>query len=239
MATPNSSRPRPNSPILLLLLLLILIPLNASQEVLNADAQADSTVLLQFKEGLTDPTGSLGGWQQGKTPCNGRTNIPAWSGVICTREGRVLGLQLEGMNLSGKLNLDILAKLPTLRVLSFANNNFEGSMPALNMVTNLRAAFFSTNKLSGEIPTDAFAGMGNIKRIHLDNNRFVGPIPKSLAELPKLSELRLDGNQFQGEIPDLRQDTLLLFNVSNNALEGKIPDSLAKMGAGLFSGLFI
>lgn len=207
--------------------------------MLNADAKADSEILLQFKKGLIDPAGSLSSWQQGKMPCNGRTNVPAWSGVICTREGRVLGLQLEGMNLSGKLDLDILAKLPTLRVLSFADNNFEGSMPALNMVTSLRAAFFSRNKLFGEIPTDAFVGMGNIKRIHLDNNKFTGPIPKSLVELPKLLELRLDGNQFQGEIPDLQQDTLELFNVSNNALEGKIPDPLAKMGADLFAGKYL
>lgn len=148
----------------------------------------------------------------------------------------MLGLQLEGMNLSGKLDLAILANLPTLRVLSFANNNFDGSMPALNMVTNLRAAFFSTNKFSGDIPPDTFVGMGNIKRIHLDNNKFTGSIPKSLAELPKLSELRLDGNQFQGEIPNLHQNTLQLLNVSNNALEGKIPDSLSKMGADLFVG---
>lgn len=204
--------------------------------MLSADAKADSDVLLKFKEGLIDSTGGLSGWQQGKSPCNGKTSVSAWSGVICTHEGRVLGLQLEGMNLSGKLDLAILANLPTLRVLSFANNNFDGSMPELNMVTNLRAAFFSRNKFSGDIPADAFAGMGNIKRIHLDNNKFTGSIPKSLAELPKLSELRLDGNQFQGEIPNLHQNTLQLLNVSNNALEGKIPDSLSKMGADLFVG---
>ncbi|KAJ3704586.1 hypothetical protein LUZ61_008291 [Rhynchospora tenuis] len=239
MATANLSRPRPH---LLVLLLIILtasstFPVAVAQdEVLSADAKADAEVLLQFKEGLADPTNSLSGWQQGKMPCNGRTNVSAWSGVICTNEGRVLGLQLEGMKLSGKLDLAILAKLPTLRVLSFANNNFEGSIPAVNMVTNLRAAFFSMNQFSGEIPADAFSGMGNIKRIHLDNNQFTGSIPKSLAELPKLAELRLDGNQFQGVIPELQQDTLQSINVSNNALEGKIPDKLAKMGADLFMG---
>ena len=64
---------------------------------------------------------------------------------------------------------------------------------------------------------------------------FSGNIPVSLTELDLLKELHLESNQFTGQIPNLKQD-IKSFDVSNNQLEGPIPESLSKFGAISFAG---
>ncbi|KAL6661802.1 hypothetical protein ACP70R_001186 [Stipagrostis hirtigluma subsp. patula] len=80
-----------------------------------------------------------------------------------------------------------------------------------------------------------FAGMGSLKKIHLSNNNFTGPIPASLADVPKLLELNLNGNKFQGKIPDFPQKELQNVNLADNELEGEIPASLKSVGPEMFA----
>lgn len=74
-----------------------------------------------------------------------------------------------------------------------------------------------------------------MKKIWFTNNKFTGSIPVSLTELDLLKELHLEGNQFSGQLPNLKQD-IKSFDVSNNKLEGPIPEGLAKFSAASFSG---
>ena len=74
-----------------------------------------------------------------------------------------------------------------------------------------------------------------MKKVWLSGNEFSGNIPTSLTELDLLKELHLESNQFTGELPNLKQD-IKSFDVSNNKLEGPIPESLSKFGAVSFSG---
>ncbi|KAF2282767.1 hypothetical protein GH714_043137 [Hevea brasiliensis] len=139
------------------------------------------------------------------------------------------------MDLSGMIDIDTLVQLPKLRALSFKNNSFDGPLPPLNKLTSLRTLYLSMNKFSGKIADDAFAGMNSLTQLYLANNNFTGPIPSALLPLPKLVKLSLENNQFEGQIPDFQHD-FLLFNVSNNHLNGHIPVALAGINLASFAG---
>ncbi|KAE8673599.1 Pollen receptor-like kinase 1 [Hibiscus syriacus] len=72
-------------------------------------------------------------------------------------------------------------------------------------------------------------------KLYLSENRFTGEIPSSTLGLPKLKELKLDRNGFSGRIPDFQQTNLRVVNLSDNELEGPIPDKLRKMDSTMFS----
>ncbi|XP_051151980.1 pollen receptor-like kinase 2 [Andrographis paniculata] len=191
-------------------------------------------VLRRFKAALNgagEP--ALADWNANPAPpCEG--NVGRWRGVLCFG-GHVFGLQLENMALSGRIDVDALAPLRSLRTLSFMSNKFEGAMPDWKKLGALKSLFLSNNGFSGEIADDAFRGMTSLKKVHLANNKFSGPVPTSL-ESPKLIELRLENNQFIGKIPEISSDHLKVLNVSNNQLEGPIPLDLQKLNPKSFAG---
>ncbi|EOA31871.1 hypothetical protein CARUB_v10015098mg [Capsella rubella] len=193
---------------------------------------SDADCLLRFKETLVNAS-VISSWDPSVPPC--KRNSADWFGVLCFT-GNVWGLQLEGMGLTGKLDLEPLAPIKNLRTLSFMNNNFNGSMPSVKNFGALKSLYLSNNRFTGDIPADAFDGMHHLKKLLLANNAFRGKIPSSLASLPMLLEVRLNGNQFQGEIPDFKQKDLKLVSFENNDLEGPKPESLRKMDPGSFAG---
>jgi hypothetical protein len=219
--------------LLLIAACLLLLPAAHAARQLAASSDPAADALLKFKDGITDDNGALNTWLPGTRPCDGSASN--WAGVIC-HKGEVMGLQMENMGLSGKLDLTPLTTLSVLRSVSFMDNQFAGPMPDVKVLSGLRAVFLSGNKFSGEIPADAFSGMGSLKKVVLAKNNFSGPIPASLADVPRLLELLLNDNKFQGQIPDLRQKELQVVNVANNELEGEIPPSLKSMPADMFAG---
>jgi Leucine-rich repeat (LRR) protein len=63
--------------------------------------------------------------------------------------------------------------------------------------------------------------------VRVQNNRFVGSIPKSLTMLPNLSFLDVSNNNFTGEIPkDL--GNLGYLNISGNSFESELSRSIWK-----------
>ncbi|CAF2128239.1 hypothetical protein BRARA_C03777 [Brassica rapa] len=193
---------------------------------------SDADCLLRFKDTLTNAS-VISSWDPLTAPC--KRNSPNWFGVLCFT-GNVWGLQLEGMDLTGKLDLEPLIPIKNLRTLSFMNNNFNGAMPSVKKLVSLRSLYLSNNWFTGEIPADAFDGMNHLKKLLLANNAFRGKIPSSLASLPMLLEVKLNGNQFQGNIPDFKPKNLKLASFENNDLEGPIPQSLRDMDPGSFAG---
>ncbi|XP_074573872.1 pollen receptor-like kinase 5 [Curcuma longa] len=200
----------------------------------RALSSPDADVLLTFKATITDASAALATWQPESEPCVG--NVTKWTGAICDDDGSVVGLRLENMNLSGVIDVGPLAALPRLRSFSVMNNGFAGTMPEFGKLTSLKAVYLSTNKFSGELPDAAFSGMGWLKKLYLSRNQFTGSIPASVAGLPRLLELGLDGNQFSNAIPEFRSKELKMVNLSNNNLEGSIPENLRKMDASFFAG---
>ena len=142
---------------------------------------------------------------------------------------------MENLELSGSIDIDSLAGLTSLRTLSFMDNKFGGPFPEFKKLSALKSLYLSNNQFEGEIPMNAFEGMGWLKKFHLAQNKFTGQIPMSIATLPKLLELRLDGNQFTGTIPEF-EHKLHVLNLSNNALTGHIPESLSVMDPKMFQG---
>jgi len=60
--------------------------------------------------------------------------------------------------------------------------------------------------------------------LSLSNNRFSGPIPRELGELPVLTYLDLSVNSLTGAIPpELGNLKLNIFNLSDNQLTGIVP----------------
>lgn len=196
------------------------------------DGDSDAEILLSFKNSLSNNF-ALNDWVNSTAPCS--NNTPKWTGLRCS-DGTVFGLRLENMSLTGVIAIDTLARLTSLRALSFMYNNFDGPIPDVNKLTSLKALHLSYNNFSGEIPKVAFSGMNNLKKLHLARNQFMGKIPTSLA-VEKLVELSIEGNQFAGKIPNFPDTSqLTVLNMANNLLEGKIPASLSKFNSSSFTG---
>lgn len=159
-----------------------------------------------------------------------------WVGIVCYN-GLVSGLRLQSMSLSGKIDVEALLQLSGLRTISLSNNSFSGSIPEFNKLGALRALYLSNNQFSGEISNDYFTQMGSLKKLWLDHNQFSGKLPESLTQHRSLIELHAENNQFSGNIPQLKDgSSITSINLSNNKLEGQIPESYSKFGPDAFGG---
>ncbi|KAK6941263.1 Leucine-rich repeat [Dillenia turbinata] len=190
---------------------------------------SDYDALLALKSSFS-PNPNVDSWVSSSSPCKDK-----WTGIICTR-GIISGIRLGNLNLSGKLDFEVLKDLHGLRTISFINNSFTGPIPEFNKLTSLRTVYMSGNQFSGEIPQDFFAQMGSLKKLWLSDNNFTGQIPESLTRLPYLTELHLENNNFSGQIPSFTQHSLTEIDLSNNDLEGEVPASMSKFPASAFSG---
>lgn len=123
--------------------------------------------------------------------------VPYWYGIQCL-SGRVTGLILESMELTGEFKENAIVNLTELSTLSFRNNSLSGSLMD-------------------------FADNQNLRIIDLSSNNFHGNIPTSLLNLNSLESLQLQNNNLTGSIPAFDQLSLKTFNVSNNHLSGEIP----------------
>ncbi|XP_028783889.1 pollen receptor-like kinase 3 [Neltuma alba] len=191
------------------------------------NSMSEAQALVNFKASFSDPQ-ALKDWVVNSVPCK---EGEEWDGVICNH-GVISGIRLEGMRLSGKIDVNPLLELKGLRTFSIINNYFSGAIPEINRIGFLRALYLSGNQFSGEIPSDFFQKMRSLKKLWLNDNNFTGQIP---SQIPQLLELRLENNQFSGNLPNLSTTLLMEFNVSNNKLEGEIPSSLSKFSASSFS----
>ncbi|KAL7595712.1 hypothetical protein Lser_V15G27983 [Lactuca serriola] len=192
----------------------------------------DITNLIAFKNSLGNPK-PLSDWNPDVEPCN--LDKENWTGIICGKNGSVLGLQLENMGLTGTINMDILSEIPSIRTLSFANNGFGGSMPDVRKIGLLRSIYLSNNNFSGVIGNDLFAGMSSMRKIEVQSNKFSGRIPESLTGMSILVDLQMQDNEFEGEIPNFEQKRLKV-NFANNRLNGPIPRGLMNQNATSFAG---
>ncbi|XP_059626270.1 probable leucine-rich repeat receptor-like protein kinase At1g68400 [Cornus florida] len=152
--------------------------------------------LMQLRDFVNSTSDLHGNWTG--PPCI--NNLSRYVGIACSN-WHVTSLVLEGIQITGSLPPQaFLQNLTHLSKLSFRNNSIYGPLPNL------------TNLL-------------NIEFLFLSHNRFSGSIPSEYTRLPKLSQLELQENDLGGGIPAFDQQTLTVFNVSYNRLEGPIPDT--------------
>ncbi|KAF5734578.1 inactive receptor kinase [Tripterygium wilfordii] len=206
--------------ILLLFASLLLFPVSKS------DLSPDRAALLTLRQ-------SLGGrtllWNATATsPCN-------WAGVTC-EQSRVVTLRLPGVALSGELPTGIFSNLTQLRTLSLRLNALTGQLPSdLALCSGLRNLYLHGNLFSGGIPEFLF-GMKDLVRVNLASNNFTGEISKGFDKLPRLKTLYLENNRLAGSIPALKVPKVIQFNVSNNMLNGSIPERFQRFDSSSFSG---
>ncbi|XP_065866560.1 pollen receptor-like kinase 3 [Euphorbia lathyris] len=211
--------------VLVFIVFIFLIPCTFSFSM------SDSENLIKLKKSFGNSS-SLNSWIPGSDPCAKKAK---WKGVLCA-DGDVVGIRLEKMGLSGKIDIDALISIPGLRSLSFAYNSFSDLVPDFHRLENLKAIYLTGNQFTGQIQSSYFLKMVKLKKLWLSDNKFSGEIPTALMKLYSLIELRLENNEFTGNIPSIKHTQLKLFNVSNNKLRGEIPPALSKFSSTAFQG---
>lgn len=190
-----------------------------------------NVVLLKFKRSLTK-SDSLYNWKDdGSNPCDPND---VWVGIICSN-GMISTINLSGMDLEGQPDLGVLEHIEGLKAISIENNSLSGPMPEINRLRYLKAFYAGSNWFSGVIPSDFFQTLGSLKKLWLQHNNFSGLIPVSIGELPNLKELHLEFNDFSGPIPAFPEaDIITTLDLSNNKLQGEIPNTLNKFDNKVF-----
>ncbi|KAM4097545.1 hypothetical protein ACJW30_07G008900 [Castanea mollissima] len=207
--------------VLLLFLLLLLPSLSFSL--------SENEALLKLKQSFTHAD-KLSSWLPDSSPCSAK-----WVGIICFN-GIVTGLHLTGLDISGKIDIEALNALHGLRTISLINNSFSGPIPDFHRVGALKSLLLTGNQFSGEIPKDFFTHITSLKKFWISYNQFNGTIPESVTQLSHLIELHLEHNHFSGPIPPMNIPTLKQLDLSNNKLEGEIPESLSIFSVDTFKG---
>ncbi|XP_058100009.1 probable leucine-rich repeat receptor-like protein kinase At1g68400 [Magnolia sinica] len=151
--------------------------------------------LIYVRDSLTSTANLHSMWTG--PPCH--NNISKWVGIACLNS-HVVHIVLEGIQLNGSLPTTFLQNITYLSKLSLRNNSLFGPLPS-------------------------FANLVHLQYIFLSQNHFSGPIPLEFINLPNLKRLELQENLLNGTIPPFNQSTLTAFNVSNNFLNGPIPET--------------
>jgi len=201
------------------------------------NTMTDVEALMQLKKSFANSS-SLSSWlvtdkEGSKSPCAPGSHH--WHGVVCSG-GVVTGLRLNGLELGGTIEVNSLSSFPRLRSISFARNNFSGPLPAFHQIKALKSMYLSDNQFSGSIPDDFFANLSHLKKLWLNGNQLSGSIPASITQATSLLELHLDRNAFTGELPAVPPPALKSLNVSDNDLEGVVPEAFRKFNATRFAG---
>ncbi|GLT39481.1 hypothetical protein SLA2020_136690 [Shorea laevis] len=138
-------------------------------------------------------------------------------------------LFLDSVNMSLVVPSSLLNLTSSLKHLSLRSCKLQGNFPnQLFHVPSLQLLDLSyNNDLRGELPHS----IGNLKlleELYLNGCQFYGSIPRSLANLTKMTYLDFDSNLLQGQIPDVfgKMHKLTHLSFSNNNFGGEIPTSI-------------
>ncbi|MCD9643975.1 hypothetical protein HAX54_031887 [Datura stramonium] len=183
--------------------------------------------------------------------------IPKELGDIETLEE----LNLENNLLEGPLPPN-LGNLIHLREMFLSANNLTGTIPEnFSNLKNLTDFRIDGNSISGTIP-DFIGSWTKLERLDIQGTSMEGPIPPTISQLKNMSELRISdlrGKQMQfpnlqgftnmkrltlrnclifGPIPKYvgAMPSLKLLDLSNNMLNGPIPDTFEKLD---FDNMFL
>ena len=163
-------------------------------------------------------------WDDNCDPCT-------WYGIECDNNGIVTSIDLDGdadgtfsvsptgINLTGQLSF---IDLEGLEELILGGNNLEGTIPNIDLLTNLRMIDFRRNNLSGRIPQ--LSALRDLSHVLLSGNNLDGPIPE-LRDLTNLQWFECSSNNLIDTIPSLEfNTTLAYFDCCNNDLSGSFPN---------------
>uniref|UniRef100_A0A0E0G3N3 Receptor kinase-like protein Xa21 n=1 Tax=Oryza nivara TaxID=4536 RepID=A0A0E0G3N3_ORYNI len=129
--------------------------------------------------------------------------------------------QLEATNDADWVFLSSLANCSNLNALDLGYNKLQAEMGNLK---NLGEFDFSSNNISGEIPT-SIGECKSLQQLNISGNSLQGIIPSSLGQLKGLLVLDLSDNNLSGGIPAFLGGMrgLSILNLSYNKFEGEVP----------------
>ncbi|OMO86361.1 hypothetical protein CCACVL1_09617 [Corchorus capsularis] len=175
--------------------------------------------------------GAPSDWNFDGNACNETTRVDSGyvpeRNISCTCENgtcHVTHLIFKRQNLPGSLPSEVV-HLPNLKVIDFAYNYLNGSIPSEWGLMQLDSISVFANRLSGPIP-DSLGNISSLKYLDLEVNNFSGQVPPQLGKLVNLETLRLSYNRLSGSLPPELADlkNLTDFRINDNNLNGSIPD---------------
>ncbi|XP_071921472.1 uncharacterized protein [Coffea arabica] len=151
-------------------------------------------------------------------------------------------LNLGWNNVSGSIPVEIF-NLSRLKLMSLAGNKLSGILPSTVFygLPNLEELYLNNNNFVGDIP-ESISNSSRLYFIILSDNKFTGPIPISIGNLRLLQVLDLTNNNLvcDSSYPELsfvsslaNSKNLRKLSVSNNPLNGILPDSVGNLSASL------
>ncbi|KAI5591790.1 hypothetical protein BDE02_04G107100 [Populus trichocarpa] len=208
---------------------------------LNCAASFDSekSVLLQFKNSVSDPSGLLSGWNLINT------NHCHWNGVSCDANSRVVSLNITGNgNYRGKDSGNGSAFLCSgdsieLSLYGFGiRRDCKGSkgvlvgklLPFIAKLSELRVLSLPFNGFQGLIPSEIWC-MEKLEVLDLEGNLVSGSLPVSFSGLRNLRVLNFGFNRIEGEIPGSLSycEGLEILNLAGNRINGTIPGFVGRL----------
>jgi hypothetical protein len=154
-------------------------------------------------------------------------------GIVCNDEKSITRIDLAQNNLNGELPWE-LAALESLNILRAPWNKITGSLPSqLGLLANLRTLDLNANGLDGTLPTE-LGWLGQLQNLILKRNLMMkGTIPSTFGKMTNAKHLDLSYNKFSGSIPSEIGSLAALqyLDVSNNDLDGTIPNTFAVTGS--------
>ena len=165
--------------------------------------------LLEFKEGLKDPSNLLSSWTHGNDCCQ-------WKGVGCNKTtGHVISLNLHCSNslynLQGHLNSSLL-QLPYLSYLNLSGNDFmQSRLPSfLGTMKNLKHIDLSRANFKGKL-FDTLGNLSLLESLDFSGNSFYVNNLKWLHGLSSLKNLDLSGVDLSSCENDWFHDVSIIF----------------------------
>ncbi|GLT36266.1 hypothetical protein SLA2020_106570 [Shorea laevis] len=202
-------------------------------------ADSDKSVLLQFKNSVSDPSGLLSSWSGSDS-----SNYCSWFGVLCDSNSRVVSLNITGRGSEKGSSNDSqhvfscsdfsvfpLYGFGIRRNCGSSNGSLYGkSLSVLGDLSELKVLSLPFNRFHGEIPGEIWS-MEKLEVLDLEGNLLSGTLPINFAGLKNLRVLNLGFNRISGEIPNSLSNfaKLEILNLAGNPLNGTLPGFVGRL----------
>ncbi|XP_023535628.1 probable LRR receptor-like serine/threonine-protein kinase At2g16250 [Cucurbita pepo subsp. pepo] len=213
--------------LLVVALLLLLIQCGLGQgESLNSSMEWTALLDLRSSLGLRGKD-----WPIKANPCS------AWMGIKC-KAGRVVGITVSGLRrtqsgqLSPRFAVDALANFTSLVSFNASGFLLPGSIPDWfgQSLVALQVLDLRSSSIVGPIPT-SIGDLSKLTDLYLSGNSLTGSMPSAIGQLSQLSVLDLSRNLLTGSIPPILSSlhNLIRLELASNFLSGPIPPSLGTL----------
>ncbi|MEQ8714566.1 MAG: T9SS type A sorting domain-containing protein [Cyclobacteriaceae bacterium] len=189
----------------------------------NHNSYIDSIALVTLYEDMVGY-----GWNSDENWLVG--SLDSWHGVTLRADGRVVGLELDNNNLSGRFPLEF-GFLTAVEKISLKKNRIRGGLSeSFKELINLIKLDLSENQLEGEVP-EIFNELSNLDFLDLESNRFEGTILNQMAELPELRHLNVGFNNLKEGVPEELSilTNLNFLGLNDNEFYGMLPESFIEL----------